>query len=165
MVAGFTPGLIGEVATLHGEYYAREWGLPVAFEAYVAKGLAEFALRFAPGRDGAWSVREAGRLAMFLAADLGVEPGKAQVRWFIAGPQAAGRGLGKRLLTLALEHCRDQGVAEVFLWTFAGLHAARALYDRAGFVQAEEARDDRYGRELISRKLVLKLGLRPGRAG
>jgi GNAT superfamily N-acetyltransferase len=158
VITGFTPGLIGEVTLLHGEYYGREWGLPVSFEAYVAKGLAEFALRFVPGRDGAWSVREAGGLAAFLAADLGAEPGKAQLRWFIAGPAAAGRGLGGRLLDLALEHCRSQAAVDIFLWTFAGLHAARKLYDRAGFVQTEECRDDRYGRELVSQKLVLRLG-------
>ncbi|MEW5772230.1 MAG: GNAT family N-acetyltransferase [Thermodesulfobacteriota bacterium] len=156
--SGFTPGLIGEVTALHGGYYGREWGLPVMFEAYVAKGLAEFALRFDPRRDGAWSVRERGGLAAFLAADLGAGEGLAQLRWFIADPAAAGRGLGRRLLDLALVRCREQCVEEIFLWTFAGLHAARALYDRAGFALAEEDRDDRYGRELVSQKLVLRLG-------
>lgn len=155
---GFAPGLIGEVTRLHGEYYGREWGLPVLFEAYVAKGLAEFAVRFDPARDGAWSVWEQGRLAAFLAMDLGQEAGRGVLRWFIAGPAWAGRGLGRRLLDTALAHCRSQGVTEVFLWTFAGLRAARALYDRAGFVQVEEQRDDRYGRELVSQKLVLRLG-------
>jgi len=157
LLRGLAPGLIGEVTYLHGVYYGREWGLPVSFEAYVAKGLAEFALRFDPGRDGAWSVREQGRLAAFLAVDLGTGGAMAQLRWFIADPALAGRGLGGRLLDAALAHCRSQGVPEVFLWTFAGLRAARALYDRAGFVQKEEARDDRYGRELVSQKLVLRL--------
>jgi GNAT superfamily N-acetyltransferase len=157
VIRGFASGLIGQVTALHGEYYGREWGLPVAFEAYVAKGLAEFVLRFDARRDGAWSIWGQGALAAFLAMDLGAGPGLAQLRWFIAGPAAAGRGLGRRLLDLALDHCREQGVTEVFLWTFAGLGAARTLYDRAGFVQAEEARDDRYGRELTSQKLVLRL--------
>lgn len=158
VIQGFAPGLIGEVTARHGEYYGREWGLPVAFEAYVARGLAEFALRFDPARDGAWSVREQGELAAFLAADLGAEPGLAQLRWFIADPARAGRGLGRRLLDTALAHCREQGVSEVFLWTFAGLCAARALYDRAGFALVQESLDDRYGRELVCQKLVLRLG-------
>lgn len=155
---GYWPGVIGRVAALHGEYYGREWGLPASFEAYVAKGVADFVLRFDPGRDGMWSVLEQDRLACFLAVDLGAADGLAQVRWFIADPAAQGRGLGRRLLDLGLAHCRGQGAAEVFLWTFAGLHAARTLYDRAGFMLAEEARDDRYGRELAVQKMVLRLG-------
>lgn len=160
---GCWPGIIGRVTALHGEYYGREWGLPASFEAYVAKGLAEFVLRFRPGRDSMWSLVEEGRLACFLAADLGAADlgaadGLAQLRWFIADPAMQGRGRGRRLLDLALAHCRGQGAAGVFLWTFAGLHAARTLYDRAGFALAEEARDDRYGRELTVQKMVLRLG-------
>ena len=103
-------------------------------------------------------MREEGRLAAFVAVDLGAGPGLAQVRWFIADPAVQGRGLGGRLLDLALAHCRAQGVSEVFLWTMPGLRAARTLYERAGFVLAEEAVDSRYGRELPSHRLVLRLG-------
>lgn len=41
---GLRPGDLSAVTALHASVYAEEHGLGVAFEAYVAEGLARFAL-------------------------------------------------------------------------------------------------------------------------
>ena len=48
---GWFPGVIGWVASEHGRYYAKHWGLGAVFEAKVAGALAELVLRYQPDTD------------------------------------------------------------------------------------------------------------------
>jgi GNAT superfamily N-acetyltransferase len=50
-----------------------------------------------------------------------------------------GRGLGRRLIEAAMGFCRRAGHRSVYLTTFAGLDAARALYEQQGFRLVAEA--------------------------
>ena len=43
----FLPGALVKIVTLHGQYYAKNWGFGTFFEAKVAHEIAEFASRFA----------------------------------------------------------------------------------------------------------------------
>jgi GNAT superfamily N-acetyltransferase len=61
------------------------------------------------------------------------------LRWFIVADSLRGRGFGQRLLDAALAWCRRAGHRRVFLSTFAGLDAARALYERSGLRLVHEA--------------------------
>ena len=49
-------------------------------------------------------------------------------------PSSIGRGYGRRLCEHALEQLKEQGFSEVVLWVFRQNHAARAFYERLGFV-------------------------------
>jgi GNAT superfamily N-acetyltransferase len=168
--SGWRPGLIGLTARLHGVYYAASWGFGTFFEAWVAQGMSDFALAFDPARDGVWSVWGGEDLAGVVAVQGkgdGVEEGTCRLRWFIVDPQAQGRGIGGRLLSKAVAHARDACFTHLSLWTFKGLDAARALYERAGFVLCEEAADARYGTVVVNQRFVLELthaGVAPARA-
>jgi len=61
IVPGYLPGAIGTIGRLHGEYYAREHGFGVLFEAKVTSELAEFATRFDPARARSSSTATAAR--------------------------------------------------------------------------------------------------------
>lgn len=47
-----------------------------------------------------------------------------------------GRGLGRRLLDVALEYCRQQGAQRMRAWSDVKLSSGHRLYERAGFVRA-----------------------------
>ncbi len=55
-----------------------------------------------------------------------------------------GKGLGAQLLGRALAFCDERGYAKVWLTTFAGLDAARNLYERNGFVLRGETDADQW---------------------
>ncbi|KAB2957410.1 MAG: GNAT family N-acetyltransferase [Rhizobiaceae bacterium] len=71
-------------------------------------------------------------------------PRGPHLRWFIVSEAARGAGLGKALLDRAMAHCSAVGDGRCWLTTFAGLGAARALYERHGFVLAEESAVDQW---------------------
>jgi len=152
IVPGYLPGAIGAVATLHAGFYGPQHGFGAYFEAKVAREFSEFVARFDPARDGLWLAVERGRVAGSIVLD-GSEPasrahGHAHLRWFILADAVRGRGLGGRLLARAMAFCRDRGVPLVYLNTFAGLDAARALYERAGFRLVQEVEAQTWGRSM-----------------
>ena len=128
------PGDLGRVTALHGVLYAGEHGFDIRFEAYVAGSLAEMAEAGRPDRDRLWLAEDGGRLAGCIGM-LGREGGQWQLRWFLVAPEARGRGLGSRLLDLALGHA---GTASVHLWTVDPLVDAARLYGGRGFRLTEE---------------------------
>jgi len=119
--------------------YAEEFGYSEVFEAYVAKGLAPFLAQRDPGRDGLWIAEAEGRpLGAVAVQHVPERPGWAQLRWFYVEREARGTGTGTRLLDQALAFARDAGYEGAFLWTVDDLHAARRLYERAGFRLVEQ---------------------------
>nr|WP_281419548.1 GNAT family N-acetyltransferase [Falsiroseomonas tokyonensis] len=114
------------------------------FEAKVAAELGAFAAslpradsRLFLALDGQGSVQGG------LALD-GREGRRARIRWFILAEPARG-GLGRRLLAAALDFADARGVEEVWLTTFAGLEAARRLYESAGFSLVKEEPETGWG--------------------
>ena len=78
----------------------------------------------------------------------------AHLRWFIVGEGARGAGIGRRLLTEAISFCDDHRFPEIELWTFAGLDAARHLYESCGFVLVEERRGTQWGTEVMEQRYI-----------
>jgi GNAT superfamily N-acetyltransferase len=68
-----------------------------------------------------------------------------------------GKGVGKRLIQAAVDFCRSQRYPRVYLWTFEGLHAARHLYETAGFQLVEQHRGTQWGTEVIEQRFELSL--------
>jgi GNAT superfamily N-acetyltransferase len=129
-------GDLGRVISFHGELYAREFGFGLGFETYVAETMVEFGQQEQPERDRLWVAEMDGRLVGCIAI-LGREDGAAQLRWFLVDPATRGQGLGRKLVTEALDFCRVAGYRSVYLWTVNGLEAAAKLYREAGFEKTE----------------------------
>jgi GNAT superfamily N-acetyltransferase len=124
-------GDLGRVIALHGKCYERLPGFGLAFEAFVARTVAEYILDTgAKGR--IWMAERGGRLVGCTAIVLRDED-RGQLRWVLVDQSARGLGLGRRLVNDAIQYCRDNGCKEVFLETTDGLTESQTLYDALGF--------------------------------
>ena len=150
------PGDIGYLTHLHGVVYAREYGYNTTFEAYVAGGLAEFILSFKPKKDRMWLARAHNRIIGSIAI-VGRSKLEAQLRWFFVHPDHRGHGLGRGLLTEALQFCKRRKYKAVYLWTTSELDAARYLYTHAGFRKTKERGHTIWGKELREERYDLHL--------
>jgi GNAT superfamily N-acetyltransferase len=158
IVSGYIPGAIGRIVELHGSYYAKHWGFGAFFEARMAREIAEFIDRFDERRDGLWTAACHGRVAGSIAIDGSSRgEGEAHLRWFIVDEGVRCRGTGRRLLEEALGFCRRSGHRTVSLWTFAGLDAARRLYEQTGFRLEVERRGTQWGTEVTEQRFELRL--------
>lgn len=93
----------------------------------------------APGEAAWFGVREDGRLVGVIGATARTgEPAAADVSWHLHGlgvrPAARRRGLGAALTASAAVAAFDAGADWVSLGMYASNDAARAVYDRLGFV-------------------------------
>ncbi|MBU2484994.1 MAG: GNAT family N-acetyltransferase [Alphaproteobacteria bacterium] len=126
-------------------YYAREWGFGLKFETKVASELAEFLTRMDPARDLFLTAWRGDALAGSISMDVsGGGPDGAHLRWFVVSDSERGSGLGKELMARAIEHADSVAAGPVWLTTFAGLEAARALYERHGFTLSSQSEDDQW---------------------
>ena len=162
-IGGYFPGAIGQLTELHAVYYHGHWGFDLSFEAQVGRELSCFLAELDPARDLFLAARTGDRLAGALAIDGHSTPADgARLRWFIVRPEHAGRGLGARLLTEALDFARRAGHRRVYLWTFRGLDCARRLYERAGFQLAQEHPTEQWGGLIPEQRFDLEI-YPPGR--
>jgi ribosomal protein S18 acetylase RimI-like enzyme len=65
-------------------------------------------------------------------------PGEAEIRALAVAPGAQGRGIGRTLLTAALDRARQRDVRHLVLLTLTGMRAAQHLYTSAGFHRLPE---------------------------
>lgn len=153
--AGYVPGCIGRIAQLHADYYAATHGFGVAFEAKVARELATFCVGQVPGRDGLWLACDANGVQGSIVID-GAQAATqgAHLRWFITSDALRGQGIGRQLLAQALAFADACGHPSVYLWTFAGLDAARHLYEAHGFQLAEQHAGDTWGTVVQEQRFV-----------
>jgi GNAT superfamily N-acetyltransferase len=152
-IGGYCPGAIGRVAQMHAEYYHRHWGFGLFFEAKVAKELTEFLCRFDKGQDGFWTLRRGGRVEGAIALDgMNAATEGAHLRWFIVSQELKGKGWGRRLITEAVAFCDRHAYQRIGLWTFAGLDAARHLYDAFGFHLASQEEGEQWGTRVVEQR-------------
>lgn len=142
---GYRPGALGDVVALHARYYAREWRFGRAFETKVAAELTDFLARADAQRDLFLTAWTGDTLAGSVTIDAtgGGEMG-AHLRWFIVSDDTRGSGLGGMLMDRAMAFCHDLGYGRVWLTTFAGLDAARRLYEKHGFTLISESAADQW---------------------
>jgi L-amino acid N-acyltransferase YncA len=82
----------------------------------------------------------------------------AQIRWFLVDPGARGSGLGRALMSEAVEFCKACGYRSIIPWTVAALVAAAHLHVAFGFAKVEEKPGRRWGVDVVEEKYELALG-------
>ncbi|TAG00481.1 MAG: GNAT family N-acetyltransferase [Burkholderiales bacterium] len=152
---GYAPGCIGRIAQLHAAYYSATHGFGAAFEAKVATELAAFCASYVKGRDGLWLANQTSNIEGSIAID-GTHATEhfAHLRWFISSDMLRGKGIGRELLSRALAFCDEQRYQRVHLWTFAGLDAARHLYESHGFRLQHESPGSQWGTVVREQRFV-----------
>ncbi len=152
---GYVPGLLGSIVQMHASYYSKAVSFGLEFETLVAQEMAEFLTRINHPANATWVIEYNGVVVGGISVD-GQDLGEniGHIRWFIVDDTVRGTGFGNKLMDAAMNFVQDQGFNEVHLWTFDGLKAARALYEKHGFELVNEQHGQTWGKEVIEQKFV-----------
>lgn len=150
------PGDMGWVISRHGALYAKEYNWDIGFEAFVAEIAARFITEYDPQWERCWiAEREGANVGSVFVVRQSRQV--AKLRMLMVDPAARGLGLGHRLVEECIRFARAKGYRKLTLWTNDCLHAARRIYQQAGFVLVKEEKHRSFGQDLVGQNWDLKL--------
>jgi DNA-binding MarR family transcriptional regulator/GNAT superfamily N-acetyltransferase len=150
------PGELGWVVQRNAALYAAEYGWDESYEALVARIVADYAARAGHKREAAWIAELDGQPAGCVFC-MRKSDDVAQLRLLLVEPHARGRGIGERLVAECVAFARRTGYREIVLWTNDVLHAARRIYQRAGFELVSSEEHHSFGHDLVAQDWRLPL--------
>ncbi len=157
VVSGYRPGIVANCLDMQMRYYAPNHGFGAVFEALLATQMGELVPRLSNPKNEVFAALDGrGEIAGVVWIDGELGMGKAHLRFFIVDMKMAGKGVGRMLMDAAMKFVDGNEIEECHLWTFKGLHAARKLYDKAGFVLVDEGFKTPWGSEVWVQHFVRK---------
>jgi GNAT superfamily N-acetyltransferase len=147
---------MGWIVHRHGVLYAQEYGWDERFEALVAGIVSRFVERYDPKRERCWIAEKDGEI---VGSVLLVRRSKTvgQLRLMLVEPRARGLGIGTRLVSECVRFARQVGYRKITLWTNSLLHAARSIYQKAGFRRVARERQRSFGHDQVFETWDLRL--------
>lgn len=123
---------IAFIINRHEVLYQKEYGFTEEFTDYVSIYVNKFIEDHDQERENILIAecngKNVGVIAVVKESDT-----TAQLRWFLIEPEMRGRGLGKQMVDMALDFCREKEYKHVFLLTLSILKPARHIYSERGF--------------------------------
>ncbi len=150
------PGDIGYIIYLHGFIYGNESNFSNEFEKYVIKTFYNFLENYSPEYDRIWMAEYNNKIVGCIAIQHQSEE-EAQLRWFLLDPSFRGLGIGKKLLTDAVDFCREKKFKNVFLLTTSMQDKALEMYKLAGFELTWSKEVQEWGKVFSEERYDLKL--------
>jgi DNA-binding MarR family transcriptional regulator/GNAT superfamily N-acetyltransferase len=150
------PGDLGWVIQRNAALYAAEYGWDETYEALVARIVADYAARGDHAGEAAWIAELRGEPAGCVFC-MRKSDQTAQLRLLLVEPSARGMGIGDRLVAECVAFARRAGYREIVLWTNDVLHAARRIYQRAGFELVRADPHHSFGHDLTGQDWRLAL--------
>lgn len=156
LIRDHRPGDLGWIVQRHGALYTAEYQWDSTFEGLVAQIAAKFLAHHDPRKEGCWIAEHDGRPVGAVML-VGESDTVAKLRVLFVEPDARGLGIGKHLVDHCISFARRAGYAQITLWTNGNLHAARKIYEKAGFVMVAEEPHHSFGHDLIGQTWTLGL--------
>lgn len=140
----------------HGELYAQEYGWDSTFEGLVAEIAGKFLTHFDERRERCWIAEHNGQRVgcVFLVNE---SETVAKLRLLVVEPSARALGIGTKLVHECIAFARQSGYRKLTLWTNDALHAARRIYERAGFRLLKQEKHHSFGHDLVGQFWELDL--------
>ncbi len=150
------PGDMGWITHRQAILYNQEYGWNTEYEALIAEIMARFLRNFDPRYERCW-VAECN--CEIVGSVFCVRKSKtvAQLRLLYVEPSTRGARIGSRLVNECIAFARARGYRKLTLWTNSVLHAARKIYERAGFQLVAEEKHHSFGKDLVGQNWDLKL--------
>jgi DNA-binding MarR family transcriptional regulator/GNAT superfamily N-acetyltransferase len=152
------PGDMGWVVQRQTLLYNTEYGWDDEFEALSAEIVAHFIRNFDPKKERCWIAEKEGENvgSVFLVRHP-ERDGVAKLRLLFVEARARGLGIGRRLVQECTRFARQAGYHTITLWTNSVLDAARAIYEKEGYVLVEEEAHHSFGHDLVGQNWKLAL--------
>ena len=146
------PGDIGYIAYRHCVLYNKEYGFGGTFELDVLDSLIKYIENRSEGE--IWVAEYNSQIIGFIGI-VSTDKSTAQLRWFLIEPEFRGIGLGRQLMTIAIDYCKQKKFSRVFLWTIQELKVAHYLYNSFGFLPVEQVENNTWKRGVVEERWEL----------
>jgi GNAT superfamily N-acetyltransferase len=146
------PGDAGYIAYRHCILYEKECGLEGTFEQYVLDSLVKYIEHRSEGE--IWVAEYNGQIVGSIGI-VSTDKNTAQLRWFLIEPEFRGIGLGKQLMTIAVDYCKQKKFSLVVLWTIQELKVAHHLYSNFGFMPVAQVENNTWKRGVVEERWEL----------